>query len=111
MDTPKVAQDAADDELYREALSSSLKQVSDDDLECMIIFFSHMHPTLNPSDKMPFWHSTPWPYDMKGMLPGLAPQPVGFAGHDGSMPLAVKAPQEINEGTARPALKWLSDRI
>ena len=34
-----IAQDAADDELYREALSSSLKQVSDHDLERTILFF------------------------------------------------------------------------
>ena len=39
VDAPSGAHDAAEDELYREALSSSLKQVSDDDLDRMILFF------------------------------------------------------------------------
>ena len=37
--TPGGTHSAAADELYRKAISSSLKQVSDDDLERMILFF------------------------------------------------------------------------
>ena len=50
VDGPAGAHDAAVDELYQEALSSSLNQVSDDDLERMILFFepaaSHAQPLL-----------------------------------------------------------------
>ena len=46
--TPGGAHSAAADKLYREAFSSSLKQVSDDDLERMILFCepttSHARP-------------------------------------------------------------------
>ena len=39
VDTPASVYHATVDKLYREALSSSLKQVSDGDLERMILFF------------------------------------------------------------------------